>query len=55
MAGGASRPVPQPFWRESDKSQGFGDGVYLSLNFLPYEAGAVLVRQLRGPHLSTWP
>jgi hypothetical protein len=23
--------------------------------FLPYEAGAVLVRQLRGPHLSTWP
>src|SRR5882762_4376226 len=27
MAGGAGRPVPRPFWRESDKSQGFGDRV----------------------------
>jgi hypothetical protein len=25
--GGASRPLNQLFWRESDKSQGFGDGV----------------------------
>jgi hypothetical protein len=24
-------------------------------SLFPYDAGAVLVRQLRGPHLSTWP
>src|SRR5579863_5078957 len=27
MGGGVSRPLCQPFWHESDKSQGFGDSV----------------------------
>jgi hypothetical protein len=59
---------PGPEWRaaqaarpaailaESDKSREREGRALASKNaFLPYEAGAVLVRQLRGPHLSTWP
>jgi hypothetical protein len=53
MAGRRKPPLMHPFWRESDKSQGFGDGVPKERNLLPYDVGAILVRQLRGPHLST--
>jgi hypothetical protein len=71
---GPVRPAPrlaQPFWPQSDKSQGLGDGVpdLLQASFLlswvhpgafPSQAfctrtAAVLVRQLLGPHLRTWP
>ena len=59
--GGASRPAPQPFWRESVKSReregsalAFREASFLVALFLQ-SAAAVLVRQLRGPHLSTWP
>ena len=49
-----SRPVPLPFWRESGKSRE-REGSALALNELrPYDCADALVRQLRGPHLSTW-
>jgi len=51
----AAPPARQPFWRECDKSQGHGDRVPIKRSSCPYEAAAALVRQLRGPHLSTWP
>ena len=41
---------------ESDKSrEREGSALAVREAFFPYDAGAVLVRQLRGPHLSTWP
>jgi len=43
----------QESWRESDKSR-VREGCALAVKSLfPYDAAAVLVRQLRGPHLST--
>ncbi len=44
----------QESWRESDKSR-VREGRVLAVKkgFLPYDSGAVFVRQLRGPHLST--
>jgi len=57
--GGVSRPAPLPFWREGVKSrerEGSALASYKSL--LPcsvQSAAAVLVRQLLGPHFSTWP
>jgi len=54
-------PAPQPFWRESVKSReregsalAFRRASFLVALF-PQSAVAVLVRQLRGPHLSTCP
>ena len=52
------RELLNPFWRERDKSRE-REGRALALNkdsfLIPHEVGAVFVRQLRGPHLSTWP
>ena len=45
--------MSEPFWRESDKSQGHGDRVPIKKKSISYKAVAALVRQLRGPHLST--
>jgi hypothetical protein len=44
------------FWRESDKSrEREGKSPRNEEVVLPYDAVAVLVRPLRGPHLRTWP
>jgi hypothetical protein len=43
------------FWRESEKSQEREGSALASMSSFPYDAAAVFVRQLRGPHLSTWP
>jgi hypothetical protein len=51
----------KPFWRKSGKSQGLGDRVpiqrvpFTDYWLPPAAAVAALVRQLRGPHLSTCP
>src|SRR5579862_3257783 len=48
-------PRSAPFWRESDKSRvREGSALALSKPFR-YDAAAVLVLPLRGPHLSTSP
>jgi len=55
---GASRPAPPPFWREGVKSREREGSVLASkepVSLCVQSAAAVLVRQLRGPHLSTWP
>ena len=50
----SARRSGQESWRESDKSR-VREGRVLAVKegFLPYDSGAVFVRQLRGPHLST--
>ena len=56
MAGGAKPPRPATILAESDKSrEREGRALASKKAFFPYDAGAVLVRQLRGPDLSTWP
>src|SRR5713101_6803098 len=58
MRGRRTPPLMDSFWRESDKSrvrEGSALAVKNEESLLPYDAAAVLVRQLRGPHLSTWP
>ena len=42
-------------WQDRAKSREREGSALAVKSLLPYEAGAVLVRQLRGPHLSTWP
>ena len=58
---GANRTRPfeassATFWPQSDKSrEREGRALAIKKPFPIYDSVGVLVRQLRGPHLSTWP